>query len=150
MDDMPRPRPPYLHREKTRHGKMVWVVRRNGKRRQLRSQYGTPEFEAEYRELLAGMPRRARRQRAPRILCHGLSHAIGKRPRGRDYQQRLDGNARTSFDRLSSQRAISLLRKSPRQQSSPVAIGEPEHRPRRDISLMPCAAYSAGQQRHSS
>jgi hypothetical protein len=34
-------RPPYLHREKTRRGKMVWVVRRNGKRRQLRSAAAT-------------------------------------------------------------------------------------------------------------
>ena len=32
MTDMPRPRPPYLHQEKTRHGKHVWVIRRNGKR----------------------------------------------------------------------------------------------------------------------
>jgi len=58
MLDMPRPRPPYLHREKTRHGKLVWVVRRKGKRRQIRAEYGTPEFEAEYRALLDGMPKR--------------------------------------------------------------------------------------------
>lgn len=27
IDDMARPRPPHLHREKTRHGKHVWYVR---------------------------------------------------------------------------------------------------------------------------
>jgi integrase len=47
-----------LHREKTRHGKQVWVVRRNGKRRQIKAEYGTPEFEAEYRALVDGLPKR--------------------------------------------------------------------------------------------
>src|SRR5262249_5835560 len=27
MEDMPRPRPPHLHRQVTRHGKAVWYVR---------------------------------------------------------------------------------------------------------------------------
>ncbi len=58
MLDMPRPRPPYLHHEKTRHGKLVWVVRRNGKRRQIKAEYGTPEFETEYRALVDGLPKR--------------------------------------------------------------------------------------------
>jgi hypothetical protein len=51
---MPRPRPPYLSREVTRHGKPVWYVRRNDKRTRLRSKFGTPEFEVEYRSVLAG------------------------------------------------------------------------------------------------
>jgi integrase len=38
----------------TRHGNAVWYVRRNGKRTRLRTRYGTPEFEAEYRAALAG------------------------------------------------------------------------------------------------
>jgi integrase len=54
---MPRPRPPYLSREVTRHGTAVWYVRRNGKRTRLRTKYGTPEFEAEYRAALAGNPK---------------------------------------------------------------------------------------------
>jgi hypothetical protein len=37
MDDMPRPRPPYLSREVTRHGKPVWYVRRDGKRIRLKA-----------------------------------------------------------------------------------------------------------------
>src|SRR5689334_13855368 len=56
MEPMPRPRPPYLSREVTRHGNAVWYVRRDGKRTRLRSKYGTPEFEAEYQAALAGKP----------------------------------------------------------------------------------------------
>lgn len=56
MDAMPRPRPPYLSHERTRHGRPVWYVRREGHRIRLRSKYGTPEFEAEYRAALSGMP----------------------------------------------------------------------------------------------
>lgn len=46
---MPRPRPPHLQRERTRHGKTVWLVRiGKGPRTRLRAPYGTPEFDAEY------------------------------------------------------------------------------------------------------
>jgi integrase len=54
MDTMPRPRPPYLSREVTRHGNAVWYVRRAGKRTRLRSKYGTPEFDVEYQAALTG------------------------------------------------------------------------------------------------
>jgi integrase len=56
MDDMPRPRPPHLSRELTRHGRAVWYVRRNGKRIRLRADYGTPEFDAEYQAALTATP----------------------------------------------------------------------------------------------
>jgi integrase len=55
---MPRPRPPYLSHERTRHGRNVWYVRRDGLRIRLRSKFGTPEFDAEYRAALSGMPLR--------------------------------------------------------------------------------------------
>ena len=49
---MPRPRPPYLNRVVTRHGKIVWMVRVGSgddrRRVRLRAEYGTPEFKAEY------------------------------------------------------------------------------------------------------
>jgi integrase len=48
MEFMPRPRPPYLSLERTRHCKSVWYVRRNGRRIRIRAPFGTPEFEAEY------------------------------------------------------------------------------------------------------
>jgi integrase len=53
MDAMPRPRPPFLSRELSRHGRAVWYVRRSGKRIRIRAEYGTPEFTAEYQMALA-------------------------------------------------------------------------------------------------
>ena len=58
---MPRPRPPHLHPELTRHGKRVWYVRvGKGPRIRLRTDYGTPEFDEEYRAALTSQPRRTR------------------------------------------------------------------------------------------
>ena len=57
---MPRPRPPFLSREVTRHGRPVWYVRRSGKRIRLRAEYGTAEFEAEYQAALASSPNSGR------------------------------------------------------------------------------------------
>jgi integrase len=49
MQGMPRPRPPHLQRETTRHGKTVWFVRiGKGPRVRLRAPYGTPAFDLEY------------------------------------------------------------------------------------------------------
>ncbi|MBV9240394.1 MAG: integrase, partial [Acidobacteria bacterium] len=57
IDDMPRPRPPHLHREVSRHGKPVWYVRvGKGPRIRLRSEYGTEEFQREYHAAVAGKP----------------------------------------------------------------------------------------------
>src|SRR6516164_6165585 len=52
-----RPRPPYLHRVTTRHGRVVWYVRLGvgqRKRIRLRAEFGTPEFAAEYQAALSG------------------------------------------------------------------------------------------------
>jgi hypothetical protein len=58
MQEMPRPRPPYLNRAITRHGRAVWYVRvghgDHRSRVRLRAEYGTPEFDFEYRAALAG------------------------------------------------------------------------------------------------
>ncbi len=52
---MPRPRPPHLHQEINRHGKVVWYVRRGkGPRIRIRGVYGTPEFDATYRAAVHG------------------------------------------------------------------------------------------------
>jgi integrase len=54
---MPRPRPPHLHREISRHGKVTWVVRiGKGPRTRIRALYGTPEFDAEYQAAIGGGP----------------------------------------------------------------------------------------------
>jgi integrase len=48
-----------LHRQITRHGKAVWYVRvGRGLRARIRADFGTPEFEAEYRAALSGVPTR--------------------------------------------------------------------------------------------
>src|SRR5215510_12760704 len=58
MKVMPHPRPPYLHREITRHGKAVWYVRiGKGRRVRLRGEFGTPDFGAEYQAAVTGAPR---------------------------------------------------------------------------------------------
>ena len=55
MDDMPRPRPPHLHRQVTRHRKTVWYVRIDkGRRIRIRAAFGSPEFDMEYQAALAG------------------------------------------------------------------------------------------------
>lgn len=55
MIDMPRPRPPHLHREINRHGKVVWYVREGkGPRIRIKAVYGTPEFEKAYQAALKG------------------------------------------------------------------------------------------------
>jgi integrase len=57
MLDMPRPRPPFLQRQRTQHGRFVWYFRRpGGKRTRLRAKYGTPEFDAEYEAAKSGTP----------------------------------------------------------------------------------------------
>jgi integrase len=61
MEDMPRPRPPFLSREVTRHGRSVWYVRRNGKRVRLRAEFGTPEFDAEYQAALSSTPQSSKK-----------------------------------------------------------------------------------------
>jgi site-specific recombinase XerC len=70
MAGMSRPRPPYLQREKTRHGKLVWFVRvGRGPRTRLRAAYGTPEFQAEYLAAINGEPLPGV---APRVLATSL------------------------------------------------------------------------------
>lgn len=55
MAEMPRPRPQYLLRERTRHGLTVWYVRKgDGPRIRIHGKYGSPEFMAEYLSAVAG------------------------------------------------------------------------------------------------
>lgn len=57
MTGMPRPRPPHLQRERTRHGRAVWYVRvGKGPRVRVLAEYGTPEFDAAYNAAVIGRP----------------------------------------------------------------------------------------------
>src|SRR5438094_6589861 len=55
MTDMPRPRPPHLYRERTRHGRAVWYVRvGHGPRIRITTEYGSEKFEADDRAAIEG------------------------------------------------------------------------------------------------
>lgn len=55
MEEMPRPRKQFLHKETTRHNTTVWYVRRGkGKRIRLKAKFGTDEFWAEYDAAIDG------------------------------------------------------------------------------------------------
>jgi integrase len=59
MDDMPRPRPPHLHRQVTRHGRTVWYVRiGKGPRTRITAPFGTPDFDAEYQTAITDLSAR--------------------------------------------------------------------------------------------
>ncbi|UGY23849.1 tyrosine-type recombinase/integrase [Bradyrhizobium septentrionale] len=66
MEDMPRPRPPYLQRGKSRHGKPYWFVKvgRSGPKITIRAEYGTKEFDEEYRAAVNGGATVKRKPRA--------------------------------------------------------------------------------------
>lgn len=51
---MPRRRPPYLRRERTRHGRMIWTFRREKEYRRLPDEYGSEAFWAAYNAALEG------------------------------------------------------------------------------------------------
>ena len=69
MDAMPRPRPPHLHREVSRHGTVSWVVRvGHGPRVYLREPYGSAEFWAAYHAAVRGDTPPARRTASPGTL----------------------------------------------------------------------------------
>lgn len=69
MEQMPRPRPPHLMREVTRHGAVCWYVRKGkGARVRLKGEYGTPEFWTAYREALEGRAAPTRATASPHTL----------------------------------------------------------------------------------
>jgi integrase len=71
---MPRPRPPHLHREETRHGLVTWYVRRgHGPRIRIKAEYGSEAFWAEYRAALEGAPLPSKAAKA-----HTLAWAIDR------------------------------------------------------------------------
>jgi integrase len=55
MSAMPRPRPQYLQRQVTRHGKVVWYVRvGRGPKIRIKGAYGSDEFNAAYHAAVSG------------------------------------------------------------------------------------------------
>jgi integrase len=67
IDDVPRPRPPHLQRQVTRHGRVVWYVRIDrGPRIRLRAEFGTPEFQCAYQAAITGIASPPTDPRKPR------------------------------------------------------------------------------------
>jgi integrase len=67
---MPRPRPPHLHKETTRHGKSVWYVRIGaGPRVRLRAPYGSPQFVVDYRAAIKAADAHEPRKSGSGTLC---------------------------------------------------------------------------------
>lgn len=62
MAPMPRPLPPYVLTERTRHGKVVFYFRRGEGRRQRLPDPTAPDFQAVYARCLAGVPLPAPRE----------------------------------------------------------------------------------------
>ena len=51
---MPRPRPPFLQKQISRHGKIVFYVRRGaGPRIRIHAPFGSAQFAAEYQAAVA-------------------------------------------------------------------------------------------------
>lgn len=70
IDDMRRRLPPYVYRERTRHGRWVFYFRRGkGRRIRLPDDPASPEFDEAYRAALAGeTPGPRREQASPQSL----------------------------------------------------------------------------------
>lgn len=70
MGLMPRPRPPHLHRQVTRHGRVVWYVRVDkGRRIRLKAEFGSEGFDLEYQAAVAGRSPSPRRGPASGTLA---------------------------------------------------------------------------------
>ena len=143
MDDMPRPRPPYLSREVSRHGKPVWYVRRDGKRIRLRADFGTPEFDAEYQAACNGI----RPQKA-----EGFAGTLGwliARYRETDAWQRLSLATRQRRESILKQ--VLATSATSRYLGSPMPplrlAGIVANHSKLCISFRRCEVYSAGQSR---
>jgi integrase len=70
---MPRPRPPHLRHERTRHGRRVWYVRRGARRVRIKAEFGSDAFWSEYRVAIEG----TRVSEKPK-LAHTLAWGIDR------------------------------------------------------------------------
>jgi integrase len=80
MEDMPRKQ--FLSHEKTRHGKMVWYFKRNGRRVRLPATYGTDEFNAAYEKALTGSTTIVE---APKLKSGSIKWLIDQYKRSSDF-----------------------------------------------------------------
>jgi hypothetical protein len=101
IDAMPRPRPPHLQRQVTRHGKVVWYVRLGrGPKVGVRAEFGTPKFDAEYQAALAGTQHSQKKASHKLERWRGSSRATVRPARGATrWRLPRAGSARTFSNR---------------------------------------------------
>jgi hypothetical protein len=151
IDSMPRPRPPNLQREITRHGKPVWYLRvGKGKRVRIPGEYGSPEFMAAYDEAISGR-RGPVRPSGPTEGSFGWALGLFGDLRPGPFSPSPRGASARPFS------AKSRRRMGPRDSwrgsaatSSPGATSEPTIRMLRATSCRRCAACSSGRWRPAS
>jgi integrase len=99
MDAMPRPRPPHLQRQITRHGKTVWYVRiGKGQRVRLHSEFGSDEFETEYQAAILGKSRPSKE-----VAAGTLAWLLARYRETAEWQQGLSLTTRRQRDRIFAQ-----------------------------------------------
>ena len=145
MNDMPRPRPPHLHRQVTRHGKTVWYIRiGKGRRIRIKAAIGTAEFDAEYHAAITIRLRPSFKGGASAGTLAWLIERYRETPAWLDLSL-ATRQQREAIQRMSSNRpATNFTRRSRAPRSSPAEIGGTQRRPRRGISLKRCADFFDG------
>ena len=130
IDGMPRPRPPTLHRETNRHGKVVWYVR-NGHGPRIRIK-GVLRL-AGIRESLSGPPLTGTRHSPParpaKAPLAGCGCSTGKPRPGPACPSPPESSASASCARCWRLAATSHCHRSPRGQSSKALSAARRSRP---------------------
>ena len=146
---MPRPRPPYLQRHTTRHGKAVWYVWvRPNPRIRIRGEYGTPEFTAAYQAALQGKAVEAPDAGSARWYA---VMAAGALPRDERVARPVDGDATPAREHLPTcdgdfgARAVHRCQSQERDGGARPAIGQPRRRPATFSTR--CEVFSVGRLR---
>ena len=149
MSESKSRKPPYLAKEITRHGRVMWYVRKGKIRVRLRADYGSAAFWEEYMAALAA----ARRTTDGHVggAAHGtLAWLIGRYRESEDWLILSAATRRQRENIFAHVLAVAGTKpstRSTRPTSSSGRIGAPKRRIRRAIFSTRCAACSSGRSR---
>jgi integrase len=100
MEDMPRPRKPYIQKEVTRHGKIVWYFRRGKEPRvRLPGAFGSKDFNEAYAAAFAGLEPKPR-VFAPQPSLRWLVDRYYESPRFNALRPNTQRNYRLELERV--------------------------------------------------